>query len=431
MKAVLDHVGIAVSDLASALAFYRDALGLHVEEAEEVASQHVRAHFVPAGSATLELLEATAPVSAIARYIDRRGPGLHHITLRVDDLTAALAQMKARGVRLIDEQPRPGAEGAMVAFIHPSSAHGVLVELKQVSAARSAHTPSRWPDSSSLTVGRHVIGDLELTTLYDGYLRLDGGAMFGVVPRALWERKVEADERHRVLLAMRPLLIRGARTVLVDAGLGDKDDARFQGMYGVDRARHLDHALAEAGVTAADVDIVVATHLHFDHAGGFTERRPDGTVHPRFPNARYLISRREWTAATQPTDRTRASYLRDNFQPLLDAGVVDFVDGHEAVMPGVRLERTGGHTADHQMVWIESGEARAAYPADLMPTSAHLQDAWVMGFDMFPMESVAAKASLVRTLLQRPTLLLFEHDPTHAAGHLAEQGGVRTFTPTP
>jgi methylmalonyl-CoA epimerase len=131
MKVTLDHVGIAVTDLAAALAFYRDALGLEVEAAEEVGSQRVRAHFIPAGESALELLEATADDSPIARYTAKRGPGLHHITLRVDDIDAALAQLKARGVRLIDEAPRAGAHGSRVAFIHPSSAHGVLVELKE------------------------------------------------------------------------------------------------------------------------------------------------------------------------------------------------------------------------------------------------------------------------------------------------------------
>jgi methylmalonyl-CoA/ethylmalonyl-CoA epimerase len=131
MKATLDHIGIAVANLEEALRFYRDALGLEIEMPEEVPSQHVRAHFIPAGESALELLEATDAKSPIAKYVARRGPGLHHITLRVDDIAAALARLKARGVRLIDEVPRPGAHGSLVAFIHPSSAHGVLVELKQ------------------------------------------------------------------------------------------------------------------------------------------------------------------------------------------------------------------------------------------------------------------------------------------------------------
>ena len=131
MKATLDHIGIAVADLRAALAFYRDALGLEIEAPEDVASQHVRAHFIPAGGAALELLEATAEDSPIAKYVAKRGPGLHHITLRVDDIRATLAQLKAKGVRLIDETPRAGAHGSLVAFIHPASAHGVLVELRQ------------------------------------------------------------------------------------------------------------------------------------------------------------------------------------------------------------------------------------------------------------------------------------------------------------
>src|SRR6516164_11681863 len=145
MKAVLDHVGIAVKDLQAALAFYRDALGLAVDAPEDVQSQRVRAHFIPVGQSSLELLEATSSDSAIARYIEKRGPGLHHITLRVDDISAALAQLKAKGARLVDEQPRAGADGAQVAFIHPSSAHGVLVELKQ-----SSPEP-RVPSASAVT----------------------------------------------------------------------------------------------------------------------------------------------------------------------------------------------------------------------------------------------------------------------------------------
>ena len=131
MKVTVDHIGIAVADLGAALAFYRDALGLEIEAPEEVASERVRAHFIPAGETALELLEATADDSPIAKYVAKRGPGIHHLTLRVDDIAAALAELKARGVRLVDEAPRPGAHGSLVAFIHPASAHGVLVELKQ------------------------------------------------------------------------------------------------------------------------------------------------------------------------------------------------------------------------------------------------------------------------------------------------------------
>ncbi len=418
MKAVLDHVGIAVNDLPAALAFYRDALGLEIEPPEEVASQHVRAHLVPVGGPKLELLEATAPASAIARSIEKRGPGLHHITLRVDDIRAALAQLKARGARLVDEEPRPGAEGALVAFIHPSAAAGVLVELKQ--------SPVISPRS---TVSRFAVGDLELISLFDGVIRLDGGAMFGTIPKPLWQKQAPADDRNRITLAMRPLLVRGVRTLLVDAGLGAKDDAKFHDIYGVDRSRSLDDSLAAAGLSREDIDIVVATHLHFDHAGGFTERDGSGRLRPTFPRAKYVVRRGEWDAATHPHARNRASYIADNFVPLADAGVLLFVDDDQTIMPGVKVQRTGGHTMDHQLVAIESGGRTAAFVADLIPTTAHLPDPWIMGFDLYPVDTLTAKQRFVQDAVARGTLVFFEHDPNIAAGYIREANGKRTVQP--
>jgi methylmalonyl-CoA epimerase len=423
VKAVLDHVGIAVKDLAAALAFYHDALGLEVEAPEDVASQRVRAHFVPVGGSNLELLESTAPDSAIARYIDKRGPGLHHITLRVDDLASALGQLKARGARLIDEQPRPGAEGAMVAFIHPSSAHGVLVELKQPAIS---HQPSAMMDDA---VRRFRLGDLELISVCDGFFRLDGGAMFGVVPKPLWQKAAPADDRNRIAMAMRPLIVRGARTMIIDAGVGDKDDEKFHDIYGIDRRRHLDDALADAGLSADAIDIVLATHLHFDHAGGFTRRDPSGRVVPRFPRAQYIVRRGEWEDAMHPHVRNRASYLRDNYAPLAEAGVLQLVDEDATIMPGVKVRRTGGHTMHHQMVWIESAGKTAAFVADLIPTTAHVGEAWIMGYDLYPMDTLTSKQSFVREAVERETLVFFEHDPVTTAGYIRELDGKRRVVP--
>ena len=417
MRAVLDHVGIAVKDLQAALAFYRDALGLEVEAPEEVASQKVRAHFLPVGQSSLELLEATSPDSAIAKYIDKRGPGLHHITLRVDDISAALAQLKARGARLVDEQPRPGAEGALVAFVHPSSAHGVLVELKQVVV------------TSRSSVTRYRVGDFELISLFDGLFRLDGGAMFGVVPKALWARQAPPDERNRILMAMRPLIVKGSRTMLIDAGLGDKDDRKFHEIYGVDRSRNLDHTLAEAGVAPEDIDIVLASHLHFDHAGGFTFRDASGRVKPKFPRAQYIVRRGEWEDATHPHERNRASYIADNYVPLADAGVLQLVDDDQTIMPGVRVRRTGGHCMHHQMVLIESGGRTAAFVADLMPTTAHLGAPWIMGYDLYPMDTLAAKKAFLAEAVETNMLVFFEHDPAVPAGYIREEHGKRRIVP--
>jgi methylmalonyl-CoA epimerase len=413
MKAYLDHIGIAVSDLSASLAFFRDALGLEVHGSEDVGSQRVRAHFIHAGQTSLELLEGTAPDSPISKFVAKRGAGLHHITLRVDDINAAIAQLKAKNVTLIDEVARPGAENALVAFIHPSSAHGVLVELKQA--------PSTVPP---LAVTRYTVGNFELISLYDGTFRLDGGAMFGVVPKALWEKKTAPDESNRIPMTMRPLIVRdGTHTMLIDAGLGDKESEKFYRMYAADRTRTLDHALAEAGVAPDDIDIVLASHLHFDHAGGFTVRDASGKVVPKFPRAKYHIRRGEWNDARNPHERSRASYLPDNFLPLAEAGVIEFIEEDQHVMPGVRVQRTGGHTAHHQIVWIESGRDCAVFLADLMPTSAHLPDPWIMGYDLYPMDTLFAKQAFARAVARRETLAFFEHDPAVPAAFITEQQG--------
>ena len=424
MKAVLDHVGIAVKDLAAALAFYRDALGLEVEAPEEVPSQRVRAHFLPVGEAKLELLEATAPDSPIAKYTDKRGPGLHHITLRVDDIRAALAQLKARGAKLIDEEPRPGAEHSLVAFIHPTATHGVLVELKQ--SAISNQSAIRNPQSA---IQRFTLGDMELISVFDGIIHLDGGAMFGTVPKVFWDKQAPADARNRITMAMRPLIVRGARTMLIDAGLGSKESAKFHDIYGVDRTRSLEVTMAEAGISPDDIDIVLASHLHFDHAGGFTYRDGSGKIRPTFPRAQYIVRRGEWDDAHHTHERNRASYLADNYVPLADAGVLQLVDEDATIMPGVKVRRTGGHCMHHQIVLIESKGKTAAFTADLLPTTAHLLDAWIMGYDLYPVDTLMAKKRFVKEAMEKETLVFFEHDPAVAAGYIREQNGKRIVQP--
>jgi methylmalonyl-CoA epimerase len=414
MRAVLDHVGIAVDDIDKALAFYKEALGLDVEAPEDVPTERVRARAVHVGGPSLELLEATAPDSAIATYIGKRGPGLHHVTLRVEDIRAALGHLAARGVRLINAEPRPGAEGSLVAFIHPSSAHGVLIELKQQAE----------PDVR-LEAKPIAFGDLQLTVLYDGPFRLDGGAMFGVVPRPRWEKLTPPDERNRVQLAMRPLLVEAPwGRMLIDCGAGDKMSPKQMDIYALDRSRTLDRALADVGLTSESIDFALATHLHFDHFGGATEQTA-GELRPRFGKARYLIRAAEWEDATHPHERNRASYLQEDFVPLKSAGVVDFFPDDRTIKPGVRVERTGGHTGQHQVVYLESGGKVGVFVADMIPTTAHLQDPWLMGYDLFPMETLAFKRRFIREAIEREYLIFFEHDPKVAAGFIREANGKR------
>jgi glyoxylase-like metal-dependent hydrolase (beta-lactamase superfamily II) len=268
-----------------------------------------------------------------------------------------------------------------------------------------------------------TLGHLELTPLLDGYFRLDGGAMFGVVPKPLWEKRAPADERNRIALAMRPLLVRGERLMIIDAGAGDTMDAKSAAIYALDRAENLDVTLARAGVSAEAIEIVLASHLHFDHAGGFTIRHINGALQPRFRNARYIVNEGEWEDATHPHERNRASYMAHNFMPLGEAGVIDFTRGDETIMPGVRVRRTGGHTRCHQIVYLESGARTAVFTADLMPTAAHIDEPWIMGYDLYPMETLAFKRHFVREAIDREYLIFFEHDPKIAAGYIRETNG--------
>ncbi len=273
------------------------------------------------------------------------------------------------------------------------------------------------------------LGDLELTSLFDGYFRLDGGAMFGVVPKPLWERRAPADDRNRIALAMRPLLVRGTKTMVIDAGAGNKMDAKSTDIYAIDRSRNIVHSLADAGLTVDDIEIALASHLHFDHAGGFTTRTDSGAVRPTFPNARYVVRDQEWEDATHPHERNRASYLQDDFVPLKTAGVLDLVGGDAEIMPGVRVRWTGGHARSHQVVMIESGGRTAVFTADMIPTTAHVDEAWIMGYDLYPMETLAFKRSFVREAIDHEYLIFFEHDPKVAAGYIREKDGRKYVEP--
>ena len=274
-------------------------------------------------------------------------------------------------------------------------------------------------------------GDLELISLSDGSFRLDGGAMFGVVPKPLWERRAPADARNRIRLGLRPLLVRGEKTMIIDAGIGGKMDAKSTDIYGIERTQNLDGSLQAAGVRREDVEIVLATHLHFDHAGGFTTRLESGQIVPAFPRARYVVRTAEWEDATHPNERNRASYLAENFVPLADAGVVHFMPDDGEVMPGVRVVRSGGHTMHHQVVFIESGGLTAVFTADMVPTAAHVDDPWIMGYDLYPMDTLAFKRRFLRDAIGRGFLIFFEHDPDIASGYIREVEGRRLVEPVP
>ena len=274
-----------------------------------------------------------------------------------------------------------------------------------------------------------TLGDFDVIPQTDGYFRLDGGAMFGVVPKPLWQKRTEPDERNRIRLGLRPLLVRTPKhTVLIDAGIGGKMSQKDADIYGIDRTVDLVASLASSGVTPADVDIVIATHLHFDHAGGFTVNR-NGRVEPAFPKATYYIRRPEWDDATHPHERNRASYLPENFVPLQDAGVVSFAEADQEILPGISVQRTGGHTMNHQLVRIESGGRTGVFVADLIPTTAHVDEPWIMAYDLYPMDTLAFKKQFVREAIAREYVIFFEHDPAIPAGIIRERQGRKFVEP--
>jgi glyoxylase-like metal-dependent hydrolase (beta-lactamase superfamily II) len=272
-------------------------------------------------------------------------------------------------------------------------------------------------------------GDCDVTPLLDGYFRLDGGAMFGSVPKPLWERRAPADPQNRILLGLRPLLVRTpGHTVVIDAGIGGKMSPKEVGIYAIDRQPGVEQSLAQAGVALADVDVVIASHLHFDHAGGFTTRVGANLV-PTFPNATYYIRRGDWDDATHTHERNRASYVPDNFLPLEQAGVVRFIEEDGEVLPGVSVRRTGGHAMHHQLIRVESGGRVGCFVADLMPTTAHVDAPWIMGYDLYPMDTLAYKKAFVREAITREYVIFFEHDPAIAAGIIREQDGRLSVEP--
>lgn len=266
-------------------------------------------------------------------------------------------------------------------------------------------------------------GDLEVQFLTDGTFCLDGGAMFGVIPRPMWERKLPPDGRNRVRLAMNCLLIRSAgKWILVETGAGDKWDDKRRDIFCFDGSMRLLEQLQAHGLRPEQIDIVVNTHLHFDHCGWNT-RRVDGKTVPTFPNARYVVQKGEFEHALHPTERDRASFISDNFVPVEASGQWWLLDGDREIAPGVELIRVPGHTRDMQCVRLSGGGKTAFFFADLVPTVAHLPYAWIMGFDLYPLTTLENKKRWIPEVARQGSLALFAHDTKVRAALLRERDG--------
>lgn len=267
------------------------------------------------------------------------------------------------------------------------------------------------------------VGDLEVRLVSDGHFRLDGGAMFGVVPKVMWSRGCPSDELNRIGMATNCMLVHSPQgLVLVDTGLGEYHDAKFLEQNGIDPSRTtLPRSLAALGIALGDIDHVVLTHLHFDHCGWNCSER-GGRIEPTFPKARYWLQRDEVAAARAPNDRDRPSYNPRNWEPLFSAGVVELFDESAEVVAGVRAVRAPGHTAGMAIVLVDGGDsAGVAYLADLVPQASHVPTAWVMAYDLFPVTTMESKKAWLPRFAAEGRLCLFEHDPITPAGRLVEK----------
>jgi glyoxylase-like metal-dependent hydrolase (beta-lactamase superfamily II) len=274
------------------------------------------------------------------------------------------------------------------------------------------------------------LGDLELLVVSDGVLRQDAGAAFGLTPRVMWEPYVpDLDDKYRLGMGLNCLVVRGGgKTVLVETGVGGKS-GRIPGAAGIEGSGTLLQNLAREGIRPEDVDIVVNTHLHFDHAGGNTVTS-DGRPAPAFPRARYLIQKGEWRVASSPNERTRATYLAENFEPLEDARQVELVEGETEIIKGVRLLPAPGHTADHCIVELDSGGELALYVGELAQHPVMLERiAWISAFDVLPLVSLETKKRVIERALERRALIVSVHAPYPGLGRLRLEEAKRRWEP--
>ena len=254
-----------------------------------------------------------------------------------------------------------------------------------------------------------TFGEFELSIFSDGTYPLDGGAFFGVIPKIMWSRKAASDERNYVQAGLNSLLIRtGKQNVLVETGMGNKLSERMVKFYR--QPAQLLTNLAAAGIAPEDIDVVINTHLHFDHCGWNTVRGKNGKIVSTFPRAKYYAPEGEWQYARKPSERDSISYISDNYDPLVQSGQMTLLKGGDEIVPGISAETFPGHTAHMQAVIVESRGQTACYISDLIPTTAHIDITWGMGFDLYPLQTIESKKQYYEKAIAEKWLTVFTHD---------------------
>jgi glyoxylase-like metal-dependent hydrolase (beta-lactamase superfamily II) len=273
------------------------------------------------------------------------------------------------------------------------------------------------------------LGDIEILHIHSGNFYLDGGAMFGVVPKPLWEKKSPPDSRNRIRLAANSLLVRTPnKNILIETGNGTKWTPKLRDIYAIDEGDPLTRNLAAADVNPSQVDLVINTHLHFDHAGGNTKLLDDHAV-PSFPNAQYIVQADEFAHAANPTERDRASYFEDNFLPMRQSGQWKLISGDTEILPGISVVRIPGHNTSIQAVKLTGGGRTVFFVADLFPTRHHLPLAWIMAYDLYPLQTLETKRKWMRTIVEDGWIVVFGHDPDVPAATLYERENKVAFEP--
>ena len=273
------------------------------------------------------------------------------------------------------------------------------------------------------------IGNVELSFVSDGTIRLDGGALYGVVPKVIWNTLSPADRRNRVMVGLNCLLIQvGGKNILVDTGVGNKHPPRRKNFFAM-RGGALISDLKSHGLGVEDIDVLVLTHLHFDHTGGCTRRGYGDRTVPTFPRATYLVQRQDWYEATHTSERTSGAYIPEDFLPLEESHQLELLDGDTEIAPGVWLKVTGGHTSGHQMAFIDSGDPLVAYLGDALPTPHHLPLPYGTAWDTYPLDTLKCKRQFLSQAERERWLLIFGHGLNLRAGYLVRKDGQLSLDP--
>ena len=279
-----------------------------------------------------------------------------------------------------------------------------------------------------MTIDKVTIGQFEIYGLRDGFFHLDGGAMFGVVPKVLWEKKCPADEENRIRLGLNSILVKTKKSLaLVDTGIGSCLDKKFSEYYSVERKPGLVPSIQKLGYEVDDIDFVVNTHLHFDHCGGNTSKDEKGQDVPTFPRAKYVIQKGEWEYALHPSERDRQSYLLHTFLPLAKHSLLLLVDGNKEISEGVSVISVPGHTAFHQCLKVSSEGKVLFFLGDLAPTSAHIGLSYIMSYDLFPLDTLENKKKVFEQAMKENWILAFNHDPQYFFGRVKKINGKYAF----